>query len=112
MKKVPVQQIENGMIAARDVCATSGNILIGAGAKLSAALGQRLRNWGVAFVYVEGESDSEEPDACAHIPTEDFRRHLEAKFEHVLSNPIMHSLLEAVYTFRIRNGYRINRDLL
>jgi hypothetical protein len=58
MRKVSTDSITPGDIAAADVVSPSGNVLLNKGAPVTPAMGRRLRNWGIAFVYTEGEDDS------------------------------------------------------
>ncbi len=60
MRKVSVENIDPDMVLARDVASTSGNVLLGKGTALTPAMGRRLKNWGIFFVYIEGEEESEE----------------------------------------------------
>ncbi|MBD3315579.1 MAG: hypothetical protein GF344_07315 [Chitinivibrionales bacterium] len=106
MKKVRVENFEKGMILARDVCGTSGSVLLGNGTPLSAALGRRLKNWGIDFVYVEGEEETEEHTTAADATPKEIKAHLEKKFSRVIDNPIMQQIFTAVYQYRIRKGLR------
>jgi len=104
MRKVTVENIEPDMVLARDVSSTSGNVLLGKGTTLTPALGRRLKNWGIFFVYIEGEEESQEEEAAVEISPEEIKEQLEQKFEGVLQNPIMHKLFEIVYEFKISRG--------
>jgi hypothetical protein len=104
MKKVRVEDFEKGMALARDVCGTSGSVLLGKGTQLSAALGRRLKNWGIDFVYVEGEEEEEERETEAGATPEEIKTHLRDKFSNVLENPVMQKIFTAVYQYRIRKG--------
>lgn len=100
MKKIFVENIENGMLLARDVCGSSGNALLGKGIELTVTMGRRLKNWGVSFVYVEGEEEHKEEEPSVEVSPEEVRKQLEGKFADVLNNPIMQELFTAVYNFK------------
>jgi hypothetical protein len=106
VKKIRVEEFEKGMTLARDVCGTSGSVLLGTGTPLSAALGRRLKNWGIDFVYVEGEEEAEEHQTRADATPEEIKTHLRDKFSRVLNEPIMQRVFTAVYQYRIRKGAR------
>jgi hypothetical protein len=101
MKKISVDQIENGMILGRDVCAASGSILLGAGTALTASLGRRLKNWGIPVVHIEGDDEDQEQVAASDMPPEQVREHLEHKFSNVKNDPIMKTLFKAVCAYRL-----------
>ncbi len=107
MKKIPVEQIENGMTLGREVCAASGNILLGAGTALTSSLGRRLKNWGIPFVYIEGEEEDHEQNAATDVPPEQVKAYLEEKFANVKNNAIMKKILAAVYAHRIKKSQTI-----
>ena len=102
MRKVAVEDIEAEMILARDVSSTSGNVLLGKGTTLSPALGRRLKNWGIFFVYVEGEEISAVKEEVVEISAEDVKKSLEEKFEGVLDDPLMQKLFNAVFNFKLK----------
>jgi len=91
MRKVSVENIDPDMVLARDVASTSGNVLLGKGTALTPAMGRRLKNWGIFFVYIEGEEESEEQAAAVEISPD---------------SPIMEKIFNAVFEFKIskRNG--------
>ena len=102
MKKVAVDEVDETMCLAKDVCGTSGNILLGKGAALSSALGRRLKNWGIYFVYIEGEEETEEDMESDAISPEEIKANLEHKFELVLGNHLMKKIFDAVLEFRTK----------
>lgn len=106
MKKVLVEDIENHTVLARDVCGSSGNILLGKGTSMTVSMGRRLKNWGVLFVYVEGKEEHEARKNEPHVSAEEIRKQLEEKFVDVLQSRAMHAILDAVCDFRL------NRDSL
>lgn len=100
MKKISVSEVENGMVLDRDVRGSSGNILLNRGTSLTAAMGRRLKNWGISAVFVEGEEDVVEKEESVEIAPTEILEHLKAKFVDFLDNPKMNELLTAVYTFK------------
>ena len=101
MRKIPVEDIDADMVLARDVSSTSGNVLLGKGTTLSPALGRRLKNWGIFFVYIEGEEVSSEAEDVVEISAEDVKKSLEDKFEGQLGDPLMQKIFNAVFEFKI-----------
>ncbi len=101
MKKVPVEKIEKGMVLARDIRTGSGNILLGSDSNLTPAMGRRLRNWGVSFVYVQGEEESTKEYHEESPAPHEIRKHLEHKFSDVKQDPFMQQIFNAVYRYRI-----------
>jgi hypothetical protein len=102
MKRISVDNIENGMILGRDVCGASGNILVGKGTAISPAMGRRLKNWSIMHVYIEGEEENQQADEGTSVSPSEVRTVLEAKFSRCMSNPIMQKIFAAVYQFRIQ----------
>jgi hypothetical protein len=80
MKKIFVEKIENGMTLGRDVCGASGSILLSKGASLSQSIGKRLKNWGITFVYVEGDEVSEQEENSIRTSPEEIKVQLMEKF--------------------------------
>lgn len=99
MKKIPVENIEDEMILAKDITGVSGNALLGKGTKLTGAMGRRLKNWGVAIVFVEGTDDSLEESGKSNVSPEQNREILETRFKGVLTNIKMRDIFEAVLEF-------------
>ena len=104
MKKIPVSEIENDMVLDRDVRGSAGNILLNKGTRLTAAMGRRLKNWGIAAVFIEGEEDVVELEEAVETSPSEIREHLEAKFADFPDNPKMMDLFTAV------NNYRSNKN--
>lgn len=100
MKKISVEHIEEGMILSRDVCNSGGNILLSKGVNLSAALGRRLKNWGIPFIYIEGEESSEQHSDIETSSPQDLKNHLLSKFSNVMDNPLMKEIFVSVYQYR------------
>lgn len=100
MKKIIVDEIENGMILAKDVNGTSGNALLGKGTTLSSTMGRRLKNWGIPFVYIEGEEDNQEETEENAVSLEEIKKELEERFEKVIKIPRMSDIFKAVLNFK------------
>lgn len=105
MKKIFVEKIEEGMILAKDVYGSSGSALLSKGIKLTQNMGRRLKNWGVTYVCIEGEEEHTEEKPVVEIPPEEVKEQLETKFADVMDNPIMRTLLKAVFTFKTHQNY-------
>lgn len=104
MKKILAEHIEGGMVLDREVCGASGNTLLTKGTTLSAALGRRLQNWGVTFVYIEGVEEEKTEEAIEGISFEELKLHLDKKFSNVLNNPLMHKIFAAIYEHRLKKS--------
>lgn len=103
MKKILIDNIQDGMILARDVCGSTDNVLLSKGIRLTQSLGKRLKNWGVPFIWIEGEEEQKvEKSTHETISQVDFIKHLEDKFSQVKDNPIMHDLFVAVKEFKTK----------
>jgi hypothetical protein len=103
MKKILVENVEDGMILARDVHGSSGSALLNKGTRLTMTMGRRLKNWGVPFVCIEGKEEHQEEKPAIEISPEEIRQHLEEKFADVLDKPVMQELFNAVYTFKTKS---------
>lgn len=100
MKKIIVDEIENGMILAKDVNGASGNALLGKGTTLSATMGRRLKNWGIPFVYIDGEEENLEEATEDGVSPEEIKSILTERFKGVLTTPRMADIFDAVYQFK------------
>jgi hypothetical protein len=103
MKKILIENIHDGLILARDICGPNDNVLLGKGTTLTQSLGRRLKNWGVSFVWIEGEEEKKvESVRDESIAPDDILKHLEEKFSLVKENPLMRELFDAVRDFRTK----------
>ena len=102
MKKIFVENIGDGMVLAKDVCGSTGSALISKGTRLTVAMGRRLKNWGVAYVCIEGEEERKEEKPLIEISPEQVKNELQAKFADVIDNQIMKIVFDAVYAFKTR----------
>lgn len=106
MKKIEVEKIEDGMVLSREIRNSSGNTLVSKGVSLTAALGRRLKNWGIYYVYIEGEELSTEELSIINSSPEELKAHLLSKFSSVMENPIMEKLFVAIYQYRLQKNSR------
>ena len=106
MKKITVDEIQDGMVLYREVCGSSGNILLSKGTTLSASLGRRLKNWGIVFVFVEGEEETQKQEDTVNVSSEDLKNQLMLKFSNVINNPIMKKIFVAIYQYRLQKNSR------
>ena len=104
MKKTSVDDIADNSILAKDVYGNAGNVLLGKGTSLSAAMGRRLKNWGIPFVWIEGDEDAAENTESTEVDTEDVIAKLDERFAGLLDNPIMSAIHTAVRDFRSGKG--------
>jgi hypothetical protein len=104
MQKITTEQVEDGMILAQDVCATSGNVLVGKGTALTSALGRRLKNWGITAIHVEGEEQQVSQESTPNVLPEEIKLHLQNKFSHVIDKSVMQEIFSAVYKFRLQRS--------
>ena len=102
MKRVLVTEIEPGMLLEKEVYGPSGSILLNRGTPLSPALGARLKNWGIDFVYIEGETDDDAAADSDSLQPLEYKVHLEKKFSRCLNNHIMRQIFAAVYQFKVK----------
>jgi hypothetical protein len=104
MKRVMIENITDKMVLAREVCGASGSVLLAKGTVLTAAMGHRLKNWGVQLVHVEGEDESPEKGSTPTISPEEVRKQLEDKFSGVIGSEIMKKIFAAVYNLKIHHN--------
>ena len=104
MKKILVENIEDGMILDREVTGSSGSPLLSKGAQLTAALGRRLKNWGITYVYVVGDEESPEELNTVSVSPQELKEQLTDKFSLVMNDPVMKKLFVAVYQYRLQKS--------
>ncbi|MFC1584368.1 hypothetical protein ACFL5V_02345 [Fibrobacterota bacterium] len=95
MKKIPLSEVQDGMILAKPVIGSDGKILLAEGEVLKAKMAMRLSNWGVAIAYIreegeEGSSDEDGEQKAARL------KMLENTFKGVLDNPNMKTIYVAI----------------
>ena len=59
MRQIPVEEAEVGDVVAEPIEDENGRVLLPAGAKLSQAVIDRLRGWGVFALNIEGEEQKD-----------------------------------------------------
>ncbi|MBN1128474.1 MAG: hypothetical protein JXA71_05775 [Chitinispirillaceae bacterium] len=104
MKKITSDQVEDGMVLAREVCGASGSILLNKGSVLSSAMGRRLTNWGIASVYIEGEDTAVVAETTSSLSPQEVKSRLMKKFSNCSEHPLMKQLFVAVYQYTIQSG--------
>ena len=92
MKKIPISDIENGMVLAKPLIRPDGKILMAAGVALKANMGHRLQNWGINVAYIEDE----EGDASQAEKIKEKIERLDQVFEGTLENELMKKLYDGV----------------
>jgi hypothetical protein len=106
MNKIVVENIEDNMVLAKDVCGPSGNILLGSGTTLSAAMGRRLKNWGIHFVHIECDDEPAPQQNVPLVSQEEITTGLKNKFSNVMDSQIMRKIFAAAAQYRIQKGNR------
>jgi hypothetical protein len=101
MKKIPSESVVDGMVLVREVCGPSGSILVNRGTVLTAALGRRLTNWGIPFVFVEGEDENPTPESSDDTTPAELKTQLMMKFSNCIDNPLMKKIFVAAYQYRM-----------
>jgi hypothetical protein len=104
MKKVMVENIVDSMVLAKDVCRTSGNILLGAGTKLTSSMGRRLKNWDIHFVHIESEDEPTPQENTPRISQEEITVMLKNKFSNVMDSQLMKKIFAAAAQYKIQKG--------
>jgi len=102
MRKTATDRITLGDVIAADVTSPSGNVLMGKGAAITPAMGRRLRNWGITYVYIEGEEGrggSVESKARTAVET---KSELYDMFFGTLDSANMRKIFDAVCNHKIR----------
>lgn len=104
MKKIIVDEILDTMVLAKEVSSSSGNVLLNKGTSLSPSIGRRLKNWGIPFVYVDGEEEGRAATSQAVKSPDILKQQLDQKFEAVTHNAIMKKIMIAVLQFRLQKS--------
>jgi hypothetical protein len=104
MKRVLIENITDKMVLAKEVCGTSGSILLAKGTLLTASMGHRLKNWGVQYVSVEGEDETPQEGSAPSVSPEEIRTQLEDRFSRVIGSETMKKIFAAVYKFKIQRN--------
>jgi hypothetical protein len=102
MRKVSTDNIRPGNITAANIVSSSGNVLLEKGAEITPALGRRLRNWGIAYVYIEGEDRSgHSVKAVTRSPVE-IKSELYDMFLGTLDNSRMKKIFDAACAHKLQ----------
>jgi hypothetical protein len=104
MKKISVDQVQDGMILFRDICGPSGNILLSKGTVITSALGRRLKNWGIAIIVIEGEEESTTEQKEVSVSADELKTQMQSIFSSVIDNPIMKKIFIAAYQYRLHKN--------
>jgi len=102
MRKTPTDRITLGDVIAADVASPSGNILMGKGTAITPAMGRRLRNWGIAYVYVEGEEGRGGSSGAKARSAVETKSELYDIFVGTLDSANMRKIFDAVCNYKIR----------
>jgi hypothetical protein len=106
MKKIPVDKIEDGMVLAKPLMGSAGNVLLSEGIVLKQSMISRLKNWDVPVVVIQSDDEPAE-EVAAPVAVEFRTDELDAKFKDVMKNPIMKIVYEATRDY-FQNKH--NRD--
>jgi hypothetical protein len=104
MKKIMVEDIADTMVLAKDVCGPSGNILLSTGTVLTAAMGRRLKNWGIHVVHIESEEEPVPRENVPRISHEEITSMLKNKFSNVMDNQLMKKIFASAAQYKIQKG--------
>ncbi|MDR0330983.1 MAG: hypothetical protein LBH93_04660 [Chitinispirillales bacterium] len=103
MRKVSTDKITPGDVAADDVVSPSGNVLLNRGAPVTPAMGRRLRNWGIAYVYIEGEDNPDKGVTPGGAKSEvEIKSELYDMFLGTLDSANMRKIFDAVCNYKIK----------
>ncbi len=102
MRKVATDRITLGDVVAAEVTSPSGNILMKKGTAITPAMGRRLRNWGIAYVYVEGEEGRGGISGSKTRTAVETKSELYDMFFGTLDSVNMRKIFDAVCAHKIR----------
>jgi hypothetical protein len=104
MRKIPIDHIKLGDVVAVAVTSSSGNVLIDKGAAITPAMGRRLRNWGIACVYVEGEEGAGGPVSAKARSAVETKSELYDLFLGTLESARMRKIFDAVCACKLKGA--------
>lgn len=107
MRKVQVDKIEDGMVLAKPLMGSGGNVLLSDGVVLKKAMISRLKNWDVPFVVIQSEGE-DVVEASSPIALEFKTEELDHVYADVIKNPIMKIVYEATRDY-LRNKIAASR---
>jgi hypothetical protein len=99
MKKVPVSEIQDGMVLAQPITGPGGNVLLGIGMTLRANLSSRLTAWGIPSVWIEAE-DQEKSETSSDASGISVRDRLDLLFKGRQVNSAMRTIFAAILKHR------------
>ncbi|MBX3236878.1 MAG: hypothetical protein KF814_12055 [Nitrospiraceae bacterium] len=91
MKRVVLEELTPGMVLAKPVTNSGGMVVLASGAALDDATIGRLRQLGLASVYIEGEAGSSDGKTLAELEAD-----LDSRFSRVNQDPQQRLILEAI----------------
>ncbi|MFH0920473.1 MAG: hypothetical protein V1913_08925 [Fibrobacterota bacterium] len=106
MKKIPIDKIEDGMVLAKPLIGSAGNILLNEGVVLKVSMVARLRNWDIPSVTVQSTEETVEESSTAQA-VEFHSEILDEVFKDVMKHPIMRIVYEATHDYfksKLTNG--------
>jgi hypothetical protein len=106
MRKAATDQITLGDVIAADVVSPSGNVLMGKGTAITPAMGRRLRNWGISYVYIDGEEDHGGSAGLKARSAVETKSELYDMFYGTLESANMRKIFDAVCNYKIRQQGR------
>jgi hypothetical protein len=105
MKKIPSASIETGMVLAKPIKGSSGNILLNKGTTLQAGMANRLQSWGIPVVFIEGEGEEGEGTTGGKkIDPEEIKKTLAETFSDVKSDPIMNTIHDMTLEYLLKKS--------
>lgn len=98
MPKVNVDEAEEGMVVADDICGPNGQLLLPAGICITAKHLRVLKTWGIRYIGVEGDDPEPEADIVVSSDLVDkVRQNLAPRFQLCdLKHPVMAAIYLAV----------------
>jgi len=102
MRKTATDKITLGDVIAADVMSPSGNVLMGKGTAVTPAMGRRLRNWGISYVYLEGEESQNRSAGSKGRSAIETKSELYDMFFGTLDSANMRKIFDAVCNYKIK----------
>jgi hypothetical protein len=100
MKEIDLDNSAEGKVLAKDITATSGQVLEAAGTVLTRKEIDLLRNRGVLRVCVEGDACDDQTESCSETgitaTRDDCRKMLEKRFSEPPEGKMMRALFDAI----------------
>ena len=105
MKRIATSSIEAGMVLERPVTGPNGNILLSKGTVLQSGMANRLKSWGIPFVYIEGESgETEDGVPVKKIDSVELEKSLDEVFGDLKNDPTMQLIYSEVFEHLLKKG--------